>query len=98
MHKDVTQLLELSDLVGIRMMIDIADAVLVARKKHQTLGFGAKDALTTIRSEMLEFESQAMLVETQACKHNSRRKQSADREALDVIATLVRWIAGEFYV
>ena len=90
--------LELAEAVGLETVEAICKAVLEARREHAVFGCNADDAVKQVKSEMLEWEAQAMLVmhPVHPFTVDATRKTKSDDEAYDVIATLIRWILGEF--
>jgi hypothetical protein len=95
-ESDFTRLLELAEAVDVALMIRIAQRVLEARRKHPEFAFGPRDGFQFVKSEMLEFEAQAMLVHRFLKVFDAERKHKSNEEALDLIATLIRWIKCEF--
>ena len=95
-EEDFNRLRELADAVGVILFIRIAQAVCQARKKHPMFGHGPEDAMKQVRAEMLEWEAQASLVQRPGVLLDLERKKKSDAEALDVIATLIRWVNTEF--
>jgi hypothetical protein len=86
---------ELVSVIGEETFIRIAKAVGEARNKYPCFGVRHQEAFGVVKSEMLEWEAQAILIE---CGGNSgpQRAEKADREALDVIASLIRYLNKDY--
>ena len=94
----LNRLCELADLVGVPLMTRIAEAVCKARKAHPEWGErGYAHAVKVVRSEMMEWEAQASLVdENGRGRENPDRLARAEAEALDVIVTLIRYLCADY--
>jgi hypothetical protein len=69
----------------------IAPRLASAREKHPLFASSSEHAVRVVRSEMLEWEAQAMLA-----GDSPARLRKAEAEALDVIVVLLRWLAREY--
>ena len=96
--RELSRLLDLADLVGIPLIIRIAEAVCKARKAHPEWGErGYSYAVKVVRSEMLEWEAQASLVDDNGRgRENPDRLARAEAEAMDVIVTLIRYLCADY--
>lgn len=72
---------------GVELVQAIAQRLDEAREKHPVYAWGKYQTLEVIRGELLELEH--------AVKHETLER--ARDEALDVIATVIRFLNGEYY-
>lgn len=89
------RILELADAVGFDTLIDFAEGLLKARQAHPEFAESFDDGLKVVKSEMLEWESQAMLCKTGAGMICARRLQKTLSEGRDVQIVIARF-ASEF--
>ncbi len=78
------------------LLVNIKQAVLEARTKHKHLGNSLAQAIQAVKSEMLEWEAQAILVQNPDGRINATRQEKAFHESLDVIATLIRFMLCDY--
>jgi hypothetical protein len=77
----------------LQLLKTILERLEEARKRHPVFAQGHEKAVRVIKSEMLEWEAQAILVESSI---HAERISKADNEALDVITVLMRYLHKEY--
>ena len=87
---------ELSQAVNLDLLISLARAVLKARKEHPVLGDTYQRACTEAKSEILEWESQASLVQQTDGSLDAERIGRAEAEGMDVMVTQYRLLNREW--
>lgn len=83
---------ELADILGLEMLGKIVTALSASRKKYPEFAVDSTDAFDVVKSEMLEWESQAMRI----VMLGDAKQARADEEALHVICVLIRWLNREY--
>lgn len=95
-QEQLARLGELAEQVGIPLFIRIAQVVCIARQKHPDWHKSHEYAVRIVKSEMLEWESQAMLVEQSSGRVDPARVLKTETESLHVIGTLIRYLSGDY--
>ncbi|MDL2315464.1 hypothetical protein LJC59_00075 [Desulfovibrio sp. OttesenSCG-928-A18] len=90
------QIAEITEAIGRDTLINLAQHVTMARRMHPTFATNHEEAMRVVKSEMLEWEAQALLTARPNKSINPNRRDKADREGYQVMATLVRYIEREY--
>lgn len=91
-----TRLCELADVVGLDLMINIAQAVCRARGKHPQFASCFNEGMHAVESEFCEFKAQAILAQRDNRSLRQERVQKSEAELVDLIVTAIRQLSREY--
>ena len=89
-------LAQLAEVAGVEVLIKLAQNLATSRRAHPVFAHGLEHAVKVCRSEMLEWESQAMLCVEPNGTVNEARLKKCTNEGYHVVATLVRMLNREY--
>ena len=93
---DAARLQEIVAAIGMPLLVRLAQAMTTARRKHPHFAVHHVEAACVVKSEALEWESQAMMVIRPDGTINQGRLERSEEESLHLMATLGRYLNREY--